>query len=283
MPDIVNLFLHSFGITDVLDIAIVALVTYKILGFVRETRAEQLAKGILIVLVAKVVANKCDLYTVDWILEYLINMGALALVIIFQPELRRGLEYIGRNNFIPNKQGNLDKDGARSVISTLLEAANTFSANKVGALIILERQTQLTDIAESGTYLNADISPELLGNIFYEGAPLHDGAAIIRNGRLLAAGCVLPLTQNKNLSKDLGTRHRAGIGITENSDAIALIVSEETGIVSVAVDGRLSRFLDLKSVERTLQKLYVASVGEQSRSLKKSIGGLFRKGGAHES
>ena len=210
-------------------------------------------------------------------------MGALALVIIFQPELRRGLEYIGRNNFIPNKQGNLDKDGARSVISTLLETANTFSVNKVGALMILERQTQLTDIAESGTYLNADISPELLGNVFYEGAPLHDGAAIIRNGRLLAAGCVLPLTQNKNLSKDLGTRHRAGIGITENSDAIALIISEETGIISVAVDGRLSRFLDLKSVERTLQKLYVASVGEQSRGLTKSIGSLFRKGGAHES
>ncbi|MBQ4504170.1 MAG: DNA integrity scanning protein DisA nucleotide-binding domain protein, partial [Firmicutes bacterium] len=135
----------------------------------------------------------------------------------------------------------------------------------------------------TGTYLNADVSKELLGNVFYEGAPLHDGAVIIRNGRLLSAGCVLPLTQNQNLSKDLGTRHRAGIGVTEVSDAISLIVSEESGIISIAVDGRLSRFLELKSVERTLTKLYLTNAEEQSGSWRDGLKKVFRKGGFYGS
>ncbi|MBQ2867089.1 MAG: diadenylate cyclase CdaA, partial [Firmicutes bacterium] len=233
--DYIKALISSFGLFDALDVAIVAFAIYHILSFVRETRAEQLGKGILVVLVAKVLAEALELYTINWILGYIIDMGAIALVIIFQPELRRALEYLGRNKFLPQKQGKVDKTGVHSLISTLVETADAFSKDRVGALMILERQTSLTDIAETGTYLNADVSKELLGNVFYEGAPLHDGAVIIRNGRLLSAGCVLPLTQNQNLSKDLGTRHRAGIGVTEVSDAISLIVSEESGIISIAV------------------------------------------------
>ena len=281
--DYIKALISSFGLFDALDVAIVAFAIYHILSFVRETRAEQLGKGILVVLVAKVLAEALELYTINWILGYIIDMGAIALVIIFQPELRRALEYLGRNKFLPQKQGKVDKTGVQSLISTLVETADAFSKDRVGALMILERQTSLTDIAETGTYLNADVSKELLGNVFYEGAPLHDGAVIIRNGRLLSAGCVLPLTQNQNLSKDLGTRHRAGIGVTEVSDAISLIVSEESGIISIAVDGRLSRFLELKSVERTLTKLYLTNAEEQSGSWRDGLKKVFRKGGFYGS
>ena len=279
--DYIKALISSFGLFDALDVAIVAFAIYHILSFVRETRAEQLGKGILVVLIAKVLAEALELYTINWILGYIIDMGAIALVIIFQPELRRALEYLGRNKFLPQKQGKVDKTGVQSLISTLVETADEFSKNRVGALMILERQTSLTDIAETGTYLNADVSKELLGNVFYEGAPLHDGAVILRSGRILSAGCVLPLTQNQNLSKDLGTRHRAGIGVSEVSDAISLIVSEESGIFSIAVDGRLSRFLDLKSVERTLTKLYLTNMDAQSGNWLDGLKKVFRKGGFH--
>ncbi|MBR6500701.1 MAG: diadenylate cyclase CdaA [Firmicutes bacterium] len=279
--DYIKALISSFGLFDALDVAIVAFAIYHILSFVRETRAEQLGKGILVVLIAKVLAEALELYTINWILGYIIDMGAIALVIIFQPELRRALEYLGRNKFLPQKQGKVDKTGVQSLISTLVETADEFSKNRVGALMILERQTSLTDIAETGTYLNADVSKELLGNVFYEGAPLHDGAVILRSGRILSAGCVLPLTQNQNLSKDLGTRHRAGIGVSEVSDAISLIVSEESGIISIAVDGRLSRFLDLKSVERTLTKLYLTNMDAQSGNWWDGLKKVFRKGGFH--
>ncbi|MBQ1215371.1 MAG: diadenylate cyclase CdaA [Firmicutes bacterium] len=279
--DYIKALISSFGLFDALDVAIVAFAIYHILSFVRETRAEQLGKGILVVLIAKVLAEALELYTINWILGYIIDMGAIALVIIFQPELRRALEYLGRNKFLPQKQGKVDKTGVQSLISTLVETADEFSKNRVGALMILERQTSLTDIAETGTYLNADVSKELLGNVFYEGAPLHDGAVILRSGRILSAGCVLPLTQNQNLSKDLGTRHRAGIGVSEVSDAISLIVSEESGIISIAVDGRLSRFLDLKSVERTLTKLYLTNMDAQSGNWLDGLKKVFRKGGFH--
>ena len=279
--DYIKALISSFGLFDALDVAIVAFAIYHILSFVRETRAEQLGKGILVVLIAKVLAEALELYTINWILGYIIDMGAIALVIIFQPELRRALEYLGRNKFLPQKQGKVDKTGVQSLISTLVETADEFSKNRVGALMILERQTSLTDIAETGTYLNADVSKELLGNVFYEGAPLYDGAVILRSGRILSAGCVLPLTQNQNLSKDLGTRHRAGIGVSEVSDAISLIVSEESGIISIAVDGRLSRFLDLKSVERTLTKLYLTNMDAQSGNWLDGLKKVFRKGGFH--
>ncbi len=248
----------SIGVNDVLDILIVAFIAYKVLGFIRDTRAQQLVKGLLVLFATFFLSDILNLYALNWILRGTMTMGIIALVVVFQPELRRGLEYVGRSKIVKAPFGQMDKEKAKALTDEFVKAVDEFSASKTGALIILERETALADIAETGTELNADISAQLLGNIFYEGAPLHDGAAIIRGDKIFAAGCVLPLTQNKNLNKSLGTRHRAGIGITENSDAIALIVSEETGIISMAIDGKLTRFLDAKTVEKTLLNLYLA-------------------------
>lgn len=260
MSEIFNNIISGVGITDVIDVAIVAFVIYKVLGFIRETRALQLVKGLLILVVITILSDQFNLYTLNWILRNTLQMGVIALVIVFQPELRRALEYVGRSKFITPQFAQMDKERVKVITAAIIKAVDYFSSNKIGALIIMERETILNDIAETGTKIDAEISTELLGNIFYVGAPLHDGATIVRGDRVYAAGCVLPLTQSKTLSKELGTRHRAGIGITENSDAIAIIVSEETGIISVAVDGKLSRFLDIKTVEKTLLNIYLSQL-----------------------
>ncbi len=276
MQNYVSNMITGVGITDALDVCIVAFIIYKILIFIRETRAEQLVKGLLVLVIATVASEYFHLYTLNWILKGTMTLGVLALVIVFQPELRRGLEYVGRSKLVKAPFAQFDKDKAKMIASQFTKAIDDFSSNKVGALIILERETTLTDIAETGTILDAEISTELLGNIFYEGAPLHDGAVIIRGDKVYAAGCVLPLTQNKNLSKDLGTRHRAGIGITENSDAITLIVSEETGIISIAIDGKLSRFLDVKTVEKTLLNFFLnVTEDDKKPGPVKSLAALF--------
>ena len=260
MSEIFSNIISGVGITDIIDVVIVAFVIYKVLGFIRETRALQLVKGLLILVLVTVLSDKFNLYTLNWILKNTMTLGVIALVIVFQPELRRALEYVGRSKFITPPFAQMDKERVKVITAAIIKAVDYFSSNKTGALIIMERETSLNDIAETGTKIDAEISTELLGNIFYEGAPLHDGATIVRGDRVYAAGCVLPLTQSKTLSKDLGTRHRAGIGITENSDAIAIIVSEETGIISIAVDGKLSRFLDIKTVEKTLLNIYLSQI-----------------------
>lgn len=280
IADIIKNMFASFSVTDVIDVAIVAFVVYKILGFIRETRAEQLVKGLLFLVVATFLSDIFNLYTINWLLEGTLTLGVIALIIVFQPELRRGLEYIGRSKFIKKQFGEMSKDSAKSITSTIIRAVDYFSVNKTGALLIIERETTLNDISESGTEMDATITERLLESIFYPGAPLHDGACIIRGNRIVAAGCVLPLTGNKNLSKDLGTRHRAGIGITEHSDAIALIVSEETGIISIAIDGKLSRFLDLKTVEKTLLNLYLSQLSDDDA--KNFFTKLFRKRGGYD-
>ena len=275
MSDIFNNIISGIGIADVIDVAIVAFVVYKVFGFIRETRAEQLVKGLLFLVLVTFVSDKFNLYTLNWILRNTMTLGVIALVIVFQPELRRALEYVGRSKFIKPQFAQLDKEKAKMITSAIIKAVDYFSTNKVGALLIMERETTLNDITETGTPIDAEISTELLANIFYEGAPLHDGAAVIRGDRVIAAGCVLPLSQSKTLSKDLGTRHRAGIGITENSDAISLIVSEESGIISIAVDGKLSRFLDIKTVEKTLLNIYLTQKDEEK--VKGSFFNLFRR------
>ena len=259
MTDFISNIISGFGITDVIDVAIVAFVIYKILNFIRETRAEQLVKGLLILVAATFFSDLMNLYTLNWILEGTLTLGLIALIIVFQPELRRALEYLGRSKFL-KMQGEINKEKAKQITSTISKAVDYFSVGKIGALIIMEREISLNDIAETGTRINGEISAETLTAMFYPGAPLHDGAAVIRGDRILAAGCVLPLTQNRSLGKDLGTRHRAGIGITERSDAIAIIVSEETGIISIAIDGKLSRFLDIKTVEKTLLNIYLSQL-----------------------
>ena len=249
--------ISNIGINDVLDILIVAFLFYKLLGFIRETRAEQLAKGLLMLVVVALVARWLHLYTLQWILSNLVNVGLIAVVIIFQPELRRLLENLGRNKLISNFSG-IDLEEAEEITVEIREALLCMSKSRTGALIVFERETSLTDIIETGTLIQAGISREMIGNIFYEGAPLHDGALIVRGDKLWAAGCVLPLTEDKKLSKELGTRHRAGIGITENSDALVFIVSEETGIISKAEDGKLERMLTASRIDELLKSIYIA-------------------------
>ena len=249
--------ISNIGVNDVLDILIVAFLFYKLLGFIRETRAEQLAKGLLVLVVVALAARWLHLYTLQWILSNLVNVGLIAVVIIFQPELRRLLENLGRNKLISNFAG-IDLEEAEEITVEIREALLSMSKSRTGALIVFERETSLTDIVETGTMIQADISREMIGNIFYEGAPLHDGALIVRGGKLWAAGCVLPLTEDKKLSKELGTRHRAGIGITENSDALVFIVSEETGIISKAEDGKLERMLTASRIDELLKSIYIA-------------------------
>ncbi len=260
-------FLSVFSqirIIDFIDIAVVAFVLYKILKFIQETRAEQLVKGLVFILIVTKLSQWLGLYTIHWVLQNTITLGMIALIIVFQPEMRRALEYLGRGKFLSKSFTEINKDVAEEITSEIIKAVTYFTKHNIGALIIIERETGIGEIIETGTKLNAEISEELLINIFNVNAPLHDGAVIIRGKVIFAAGCVLPLSQNKNLSKELGTRHRAGIGITENSDGVALIVSEETGAISICIDGKLSRFLDIKSVERILLNIYLREIKEKN-------------------
>ncbi len=265
----------GIGFSDVVDILIVSYVLYKLLGYIHSSRAAQLGKGLGILIAAFFISDFFHLYSIRWILSNVLSVGLLALVIIFQPELRRALEYLGRGKF-SGRQSSFSRERATDMSDMIVRAVEYFAAKKEGSIIVIERETALSDIAETGTIIDAELSEELLENIFYKGSPLHDGAVIIRDERILAAGCVLPLTENAGLSKDLGTRHRAGIGISEVSDAIVLIVSEETGIISMATDGKLSRFLDLKTVEKTLLGYYLGKI-EHPNIGTAIINGIFRR------
>ena len=212
MENIIKNITSSVGITDVLDIVIITFLIYKLLGFIRETRAEQLAKGLLLLVVATLLSKWMHLYTLHWLLSSLISAGLVAIVVIFQPELRRALEYLGRSR-ITNVFGEVDKEEAKRIVGQFVEAVDSMSASRTGALIVIEREIALNDIVETGTIIDAQITAQMIGTIFYEGTPLHDGAVIVRGDKLYAAGCVLPLTQNKELNKELGTRfHRRAAG-----------------------------------------------------------------------
>ena len=263
--------ISNIRINDVLDILIVTYICYKILGFIKESRAEQLVKGLIVLVIAFLVSDVLNLYTLNWILKSTMTIGAIALVVVFQPELRRALEYVGRSKLVRTSFRTIGKDKAKSITDEFVKAVSTLSGSRTGALIVLGRETSLTDIAETGTIIDAKITAEMIGNIFYEGAPLHDGAVIVRGDKLYAAGCVLPLTANKSLNKNLGTRHRAGIGITEHSDAISIIVSEETGVISMVQDGKMTRFLDSKSAEKILLRFYLSDDEEENSLLKKML------------
>ena len=263
--------LAGIRITDAIDILIVAFVIYKVLGFIKETRAEQLIKGVLVLVAAHFLSGHFHLHVLNYIIDGTLTLGVIALVIVFQPELRRGLEFVGRSKIVRGPFGYLDKEKAKILTAKFVKAVDVFSSNRTGALVVIERETLLNEIAETGTGIGAEVSTEILQNIFFDGAPLHDGAVVVRGDKVLAAGCVLPLTQNNELARDLGTRHRAGIGITENSDAVAVIVSEETGIISVAMDGNLTRFLDIKTVEKTLLNIYLNDSGEEKAPFFKKL------------
>ena len=275
MADFFNLLASNFGIKDIVDVVIIYYVIYRILGFIRETRAEQLVKGLLFLLIAAFISGLFNLYALNWILIGATQFGLIALVVVFQPELRRGLEFMGRGKFIRPQFGDINKEEIKAAAAAVTKAVDYFSTTKTGAIIVMERETPLKDITESGAVLDSNISTDLLKNIFYEGTPLHDGAVLIRGMRIFAAGCVLPLSQDTELSMDLGTRHRAGIGITEHSDAVALIISEESGVISLAENGKLTRFLDIKTVEKTLLNFYLTETDEKNQF---SLLDFFRRG-----
>lgn len=251
-----NVFV-GFRLIDVLDIVIVAYLVYKILGFIQETRAQQLVRGLVVLGIVFFLSDFLKLYLLNWLLRNFVTMGFFDLIVLFQPELRRGLEQLGRRNIVSGQFRSLDKENAIEVVKEIVAAVDDFSATRTGALIVFERETMLNDIIETGTIVDARISVRLLGNLFYEGSPLHDGAVIIRGDRIHAASCVLPLTEKKNIGRNLGTRHRAGLGVSEVSDALVIVVSEETGVISVAENGNFRRFMDLKSVEKILLGVYM--------------------------
>ena len=262
-------------ITLIIDILIVIFLIVKVVKILKGSRAMQLVKGIIFLIVITWLSSIFNLKILNYILTTIMTYGVILLIVLFQPELRRALEQLGASNKITKYFG-LERDiisKTKEDIYKVVLAATELSKKKIGALIVIERETALNDIAETGTIVDAAISAQIIGNIFYEGAPLHDGAMIIRGDRLHAAGCVLPLTQNKNLNKELGTRHRAGIGIAENSDAMVIIVSEETGIISIAQNGKLTRFLDVKKIEKTLYNIYLE---ESNRTWGEKVKSIFK-------
>ena len=229
---------------DLIDILVIAYLVYKAIGFLRETRAGQLVKGIAILIIVALLARLLKLVSLQWLLSTVFESALIAVAIIFQPELRRALEKVGRSNFGSFVKGQTpveERENATKCIEAVCQAAAGMSKQKVGALIVFERNTLLGDIVNTGTLIDASASPQMIANVFYPKSPLHDGAMIVRDGRILAAGCILPLTQNGNISLSLGTRHRAAIGMSENSDAVVVVISEETGIVSVATNGNIVR------------------------------------------
>ena len=243
--------------SDLLEILLVAIILYKLYAMLEGTRAITLVKGILVLFMANFFCNVLQLNLLSWIFEKIMTWMFVLLPIVFQPELRRTLERLGQGRFLFHERESLDEEEAKKVVEELVRSAKSLSATKTGALIVIEREMGLNDVADTGIKLDAKITAELLGNVFFVNTPLHDGAAIIRGNRLYAAGCLLPLTEKHGLSKELGTRHRAAIGISEQTDALILVVSEETGTISVAENGRLMRHLNGETLTSVLRPAFV--------------------------
>jgi diadenylate cyclase len=262
MQEIYTIF-RNIGIWDIVDMAIVAFVFYKLYMLIRETRAEQLIKGILVLLTATQISEWLQLHVINWILRNTMTVGVIALLIVFQPELRRALEYIGRTKFLTKSIADIEHEELKRLVEEVGEATASLSRQKIGALIVIEKDTGLNEVVETGTPISGAVSRALLINIFIPNTPLHDGAVVIRKNRIMAAGCFLPLTDNANISKDLGTRHRAGLGITEKSDALVVIVSEETGAISLAENGKLTRYLDVDSLKKHIDNSFESVESQQ--------------------
>ncbi|MBF7083421.1 TIGR00159 family protein [Desulfallas sp. Bu1-1] len=246
--------LNLFDVTSIIDILIVAFVLYRLMLLIRGTRAVQLIKGLVVLLVATAVSSLLNLNTVHWLLKQTMTALVVALPIVFQPELRRALEKLGGGDFFARPLTQMAEGDRSALIDEVVRAVQNMSATRTGALIVLERGTGLEEFVDTGIKVEGLVTAELLVNIFIPKSPLHDGAAIIRGDRLQAAACVLPLSESRELSRELGTRHRAAVGLTEQSDALAVVVSEETGVVSLAVEGNLYRRLNETGLRELLVK-----------------------------
>ena len=249
---------HRIRVTDILDILIVAVIIYELLLLTRHTRGSALLKGLFLLFIISLMSNLFGFVSLNWLLSAILQNGAIVLVILFQPEFRKALERMGRSRvFKKGSKRGLDEE-RETIISEIIQTIMDLSKRRVGALIVFEQRTGLQDVTETGTRLNAEISAPLLENIFEPNTPLHDGAVVIREREIMAAACILPLAEASGVSRELGTRHRAALGISENTDAIVLVVSEETGIVSMARDGTLTRPLTVKMLEEILNEVYMA-------------------------
>jgi diadenylate cyclase len=280
-------YLSTIRVKDVLDIALMAYAMYWLLKLVGGSRVASLGKGVMVFLGALWISDALKLKGIYFLLSHMVQIGLLALVVLFQPGIRRILEQVGSSklsSFNPFAQVQQTSAIENAIAQTVL-ACTEMSKSRTGVLMVFERENNLDDIVRTGTVVDAQVSNELLKNIFFVKAAMHDGAVIIRDGRLLAGGCMLPLSHNVNLSRDLGMRHRAGIGMSENSDAVVVIVSEETGSISVAIGGLLKRHLMPETLEKLLMKELLPKATEQDEKFSLHLGDLFksRKGEKHES
>ncbi len=263
--------ISNLRVFDVIDILVIAFIVYKAIEFLRQTRAGQLVKGIVFLLALYAFAIVFELAVLRWLLSAVFGSAIVAVAIIFQPELRRLLERVGQTRFSNLQAGNSEQEELAESIYKICRAAGQMQKTKTGALIVFERKTQLGEIINSGTVVDAQVSESIVNNIFYPKSPLHDGAVIVRDGRIYAASCILPLTQSTSFSAQLGTRHRAAIGMTENSDAVVLVVSEETGIISIAYNGEITRNYTVESAFEQIKEKLINSNDMDDESFFKRI------------
>lgn len=269
---------RTISFIDIIDILIVAYIIYRIMKLLKDTSAERLIKGIIILVGIMLLASMLHLTMISWLLQQALNVGLFAIVVVFQPELRRLLEQIGKGNFSRLIVPANAPDEVESMITATVSACADMSRTKTGALIVFERRERLGEIISTGTMVDAAPSAELIKNIFFKNSPLHDGAMIVRAGRVCAAGCVLPLSGNQSLSRDLGTRHRAAVGMSESADSVLVVVSEETGSISVAIGGMLKRHLSPDMLRKLLENELLDSE-KQEKSRLAAIRDMW-KGGA---
>ncbi len=270
--DVFSKYIQIIRINDLIDIVVVSLLIYYLINLIRETRAMQLFKGLLFIVAVFLISSILKLTALNYILASTIQIGLFALVVIFQPELRNMLERLGRFNVLSNIISSSDDEKIKqteTAINAVASAAGNMSRTKTGALMVLERETKLGEYLSTGTLLNADISDRLLINIFVHNTPLHDGAVIIRGDKIITAACVLPLSANTNISPDLGTRHRAALGLSETTDSVVVVVSEETGKISIAMNGTLTRNLTQEGLVRVLSRVMIKNSNSSDASLSK--------------
>ncbi|MEE1278304.1 MAG: diadenylate cyclase CdaA [Acutalibacteraceae bacterium] len=270
--------LKNIRLFDVLDILVVAFIIYKCVDFFKKSRAGQLMKGVFMLLLIFLVAQWLDLVSLKWLLNKLIDSAIVVAAIIFQPELRRVLERVGRGQLGGNRAITDESEVLSRAIDAVCKSCAAMQEQKIGALIVFERSTLLSEIADTGTLMDAEASTQLISNIFFPKSPLHDGALLLREGRLLSAGCILPLTSNENIHSSLGTRHRAAIGLSENTDAAVVVVSEETGIISVAVNSEIKRNFNTVTLRGELNELlFIDENSTKSEDLFSKIKNIFKR------
>ncbi|HAQ54892.1 MAG TPA: TIGR00159 family protein [Anaerovibrio sp.] len=256
IPSQIHGLIRTVGFWDVVDILIVAVILYKVYEMLQDTRAITLLKGLIVLMIVTLLAGFLELHVISWLLQKTVTLLFVALPIVFQPELRRALERLGQGRFLGLDQY-LDVEEANSLTNEIDKAVFNMADKKIGALLVIEKNVGINEIIDTGIKIEGLITTEFLMNVFIPNTPLHDGAAVVRGKRLVAAGCYLPLTENRSLSSELGTRHRAAIGLSEQCDAVIIIVSEETGVVSVAENGRIERYMTHDSLRQRIRPLFV--------------------------